>query len=153
MPGTPASAGAQNGRFLLLANRARARGGGQNDPDRLAGDQFSSPPSLHGSMGSSTTFRRTCARPSRFAVLVSLVLSTTRYWRRTATHMSTTTGPICHHWRSNMNVWAASPPRSVMRLLTPLKISSEAAKKRAEPYTKIVEELPEMQQGTVELVK
>jgi hypothetical protein len=21
-------------------------------------------------------------------------------------------GPICHHWRSNMNAWAASPPRS-----------------------------------------
>ena len=29
----------------------------------------------------------------------------------------------------------------------------EAAKKRAEPYTKIVEELPEMRRDTVELVK
>jgi len=35
-------------------------------------------------------------------------------------------------------------PFTVLRLLTPLKISYEAAKKRAEPYTKIVEELPQM---------
>lgn len=34
-----------------------------------------------------------------------------------------------------------------------MKISYEAAKKRAEPYTKIVEELPEMRRDTVELVK
>jgi len=32
---------------------------------------------------------------------------------------------------------------SVLRLLTPLKMSYDAAKKRAEPYTKIVEELPQ----------
>ncbi len=32
-------------------------------------------------------------------------------------------------------------------------MSYEAAKKRAEPYTKIVEELPEMRRETVELVK
>lgn len=32
-------------------------------------------------------------------------------------------------------------------------MSYEAAKKRAEPYTKIVEELPEMRRDTVELVK
>ena len=44
-------------------------------------------------------------------------------------------------------------PFTVLRLLTPLKMSYEAAKKRAEPYTKIVEELPEMRQDTVELVK
>jgi hypothetical protein len=36
---------------------------------------------------------------------------------------------------------------------TPLKISLEAAKKRAEPYTKIVEELPDMRRDTVELVR
>ena len=42
---------------------------------------------------------------------------------------------------------------SVLRLLPPLKRSYEAVKKRAEPYTKIVEELPEMRQGTVELVR
>jgi hypothetical protein len=32
-------------------------------------------------------------------------------------------------------------------------MSYEAPKKRAEPYTKIVEELPEMRRGTVELVR
>ncbi|NGZ07948.1 MAG: hypothetical protein CV088_00985 [Nitrospira sp. LK70] len=32
-------------------------------------------------------------------------------------------------------------------------MSHEAAKKRAEPYTKIVEELPKMRRDTVELVK
>ena len=35
----------------------------------------------------------------------------------------------------------------------PLKMSYEAAKKRSEPYTKIVEELPEMRRDTLELVK
>ena len=44
-------------------------------------------------------------------------------------------------------------PFTVPRLLTPLKLSYEAAKKRAELYTKIVEELPEMRRDTVELVK
>jgi uncharacterized protein YecE (DUF72 family) len=44
-------------------------------------------------------------------------------------------------------------PFTVLRLLTPLKISYEAAKKRAEPYTKIVGELPVMRQDTVELVR
>jgi len=44
-------------------------------------------------------------------------------------------------------------PFTVLRLLTPLKMSYEAAKKRAEPYTKIVEELPEMRRDTVDLVK
>lgn len=42
-------------------------------------------------------------------------------------------------------------PFTVLRLLTPLKMSYEAAKKRTEPYTKIVEELPEMRRDTVEL--
>jgi hypothetical protein len=41
-------------------------------------------------------------------------------------------------------------PFSVLRLLTPLKMSYEAAKKRAEPYTKIVEELPHMRRETVQ---
>src|SRR5262245_39032665 len=44
-------------------------------------------------------------------------------------------------------------PFTVLRLLTPLKISYEAAKKRAEPYNKIVGELPEMRRETVGLVK
>jgi proteasome assembly chaperone (PAC2) family protein len=42
---------------------------------------------------------------------------------------------------------------TVLRLLTPLKMSYEAAKKRAEPYTKIVEELPQMRRETVNLVR
>jgi uncharacterized protein YecE (DUF72 family) len=42
---------------------------------------------------------------------------------------------------------------TVLRLLTPLKMSYEAAKKRAEPYTKIVEALPQMRQETVHLVR
>lgn len=41
---------------------------------------------------------------------------------------------------------------TVLKLLTPWKISYEAAKKRAEPYTKIVEVLPEMRRETVDLV-
>jgi hypothetical protein len=40
-------------------------------------------------------------------------------------------------------------PFTVLRLLTPLKMSYEVAKKRAEPYTKIVEELPQMRQEAV----
>jgi hypothetical protein len=42
---------------------------------------------------------------------------------------------------------------SVLRLLTPLKMSYEAAKKRAELYTKIVEELPTMRREAVQLVR
>lgn len=38
-------------------------------------------------------------------------------------------------------------------LLTLLTLSYEAAKKRAEPYTKIVQELPDMRRDTVELVR
>lgn len=44
-------------------------------------------------------------------------------------------------------------PFTVLRLLTPLKMSYEAAKKRAEPYNKIVGELPEMRKDTVALIK
>jgi uncharacterized protein YecE (DUF72 family) len=43
-------------------------------------------------------------------------------------------------------------PFTVLRLLTPLKMTYEAAKKRAEPYTGIVEELPDMRRETVGLV-
>jgi uncharacterized protein YecE (DUF72 family) len=42
---------------------------------------------------------------------------------------------------------------TVLRLLTPLKMTYEEAKKRAEPYTKIVEELPEIRRDTLGLVK
>jgi hypothetical protein len=41
---------------------------------------------------------------------------------------------------------------TVLRLLTPLKMSYETAKKRAEPSIAIIEELPQMRQETVELV-
>ena len=44
-------------------------------------------------------------------------------------------------------------PVTVLRLLTSLKMSYEAAKKRAEPYTKIVEELPQMRREAVHVVR
>lgn len=44
-------------------------------------------------------------------------------------------------------------PVTVLRLLTPLKMSYEAANRCAEPYTKIVEELTKMRRDTVDLVK
>jgi len=44
-------------------------------------------------------------------------------------------------------------PFTVLRLLTPLRIFYESAKRRAEPYTRIVEELPEFWRETVELTR
>lgn len=44
-------------------------------------------------------------------------------------------------------------PFTVLRLLTPLKMSYETAKQRAAPYNKIVGEQPEMRKDTVNLVK
>jgi len=44
-------------------------------------------------------------------------------------------------------------PLTVLRLLTPLKISYKAAKKLAESYNKIVGELPQMRGDTVRSVK
>ena len=44
-------------------------------------------------------------------------------------------------------------PFTLVRLLTPLKMTYERTKRRAEPYTTIVEELPQMRQETVNLVK
>jgi len=41
----------------------------------------------------------------------------------------------------------------VLRLLTPLKMTYEVAKNRAEPYTKIVEELPLMHREMEQLVR
>lgn len=41
----------------------------------------------------------------------------------------------------------------MIRLLTPLNMSYEAAKKRAAPYNKIVGELPQMRKETVALIK
>lgn len=47
---------------------------------------------------------------------------------------------------------AFTAPFTILRLLTPLKMTYEAAKKRAAPYDNIVEELPQMRAQTVELV-
>ncbi len=44
-------------------------------------------------------------------------------------------------------------PFTVLRLLTPLKMSYEAAKKRAAPYDRIMGALPEMRAHTVELIR
>ena len=44
-------------------------------------------------------------------------------------------------------------PFTVLRLLTPLKMSYADAKKRAAPYSKIVTELPEMRRDTVSLIQ
>jgi hypothetical protein len=44
-------------------------------------------------------------------------------------------------------------PFTVPRLLTPLGMSYATAKKRAEPYNKIVEELPTMRREAVQLVR
>jgi hypothetical protein len=41
----------------------------------------------------------------------------------------------------------------VLRFLTPLKVSYPAANKRAEPYTKIVGELPQMRREAVQMVR
>ena len=40
----------------------------------------------------------------------------------------------------------------VLRLLTPLRMSYEAAVKRAEPYNRIIQELPDMRADTITLV-
>lgn len=44
-------------------------------------------------------------------------------------------------------------PFTVIRLLTPLNMNYETAKKRAAPYNAIVEELPQMRKETVALIK
>jgi len=65
------------------------------------------------------------------------------------------------------NHWSPMPPLAeqhtrirgfpaaftLLRLLTPLKLSYEAAKKQTEPYAKIVEELPQMRRETVHLAR
>lgn len=67
---------------------------------------------------------------------------------------------VYNHWsympplaEQHQRMECFTAPFTVLRLLTPLKMSYEAAKKRAEPYTKIVEELPDMRRDTLELVK
>jgi uncharacterized protein YecE (DUF72 family) len=62
---------------------------------------------------------------------------------------------VYNHWSymptfadQHKRMGSFTAPFTVLRLLTPLKMSYEAAKKRAEPYTKLVEELPEMRRDT-----
>jgi len=69
-------------------------------------------------------------------------------------------GHVYNHWsympspaEQHQRLESFTAPFIVLRLLTPLKMSYEAAKKRAEPYTKIVEELPQMRTETVQLVR
>jgi uncharacterized protein YecE (DUF72 family) len=66
---------------------------------------------------------------------------------------------VYNHWVSmpaladqHARIDGFTAPFTVLRLLTPLKMSYAAAKKRAEPYNKIVGELPDMRRETVELV-
>jgi uncharacterized protein YecE (DUF72 family) len=66
---------------------------------------------------------------------------------------------VYNHWSSmpplaeqHQRMGSFTAPFTVLRLLTPLKMTYEAAKKRAEPYTKIVGALPEMRRDTVNLV-
>ncbi len=67
---------------------------------------------------------------------------------------------VYNHW-SSMPALAEQHRRmetftalyTVLRLLTPLNMTYEAAKQRAMPYDKIVGKLPEMRAQTVELVK
>ncbi|MEP6934430.1 MAG: DUF72 domain-containing protein, partial [Nitrospirota bacterium] len=68
-------------------------------------------------------------------------------------------GHVYNHWSymppladQHDRMGSFTAPFTVLRLLTPLKMTYEAAKKRAEPYTKIVGELPEMRRETVKLV-
>ncbi len=67
---------------------------------------------------------------------------------------------VYNHWsympplaEQHQRLGTFTAPFTVLRLLTPLKMSYEAAKKRAEPYTKIIEELPQMRRETVDLVR
>ncbi len=67
---------------------------------------------------------------------------------------------VYNHWsympslvEQHLRMEGFTAPFTVLRLLTPLKMSYEAAKKRTQPYGKIVEELPEMRRETTDLVK
>lgn len=67
---------------------------------------------------------------------------------------------VYNHWSSMPSLFdqhqrmeTFTAPFTVLRLLTPLKMSYEAAKKRVEPYNRIVGELPHMRNDTVSLVK
>jgi len=63
---------------------------------------------------------------------------------------------VYNHWsympllaEQHKRMESFTAPFAVPRFLTPLKISCEATKKRAEPYNKIVSELPQIRGDTV----
>ncbi|MGH7182417.1 MAG: DUF72 domain-containing protein [Nitrospiraceae bacterium] len=67
---------------------------------------------------------------------------------------------VYNHWsymppllEQHQRMGTFTAPFTVLRLHTPLKISYEAAKQRAEPYTTIVEALPQMRRETVHVVR
>ena len=74
-------------------------------------------------------------------------------WLRVAAH-------VYNHWcfmpgldAQHKRMEDFTAPFTVLRLLTPLGMIYEEAKKRAAPYNKIVGELPEMRAETVDLTK
>ena len=67
---------------------------------------------------------------------------------------------VYNHWsympslaEQHQKMGSYTAPFTVLRLLTPLKMSYEAAKRRAEPYDKIVGELPDMRKEALVLIK
>jgi hypothetical protein len=67
---------------------------------------------------------------------------------------------VYNHWsfmpslgEQHQKMETFTAPFAVLRLLTPLKMSYEAAKQRAEPYNKVVGELPDMRKEAVALIK
>lgn len=67
---------------------------------------------------------------------------------------------VYNHWsympslaEQHQRMETFTAPFTVLRLLTPLKMSYAEAKKRAEPYNKIVAELPDMRRETVMLIQ
>ncbi len=67
---------------------------------------------------------------------------------------------VYNHWtymprlgEQHQKMGGFTAPFTVLRLLTPLKMPYAAAKERAEPYTTLVEELPDMRADTVDLVR
>lgn len=67
---------------------------------------------------------------------------------------------VYNHWsympplaEQHQRLGTFTAPFTVLRLLTPLKMTYEAAKKRAEPYDKLIGELPEMRRDTVTLIR
>ena len=91
---------------------------------------------------------------SRFGILGSLG---ERYARVLEKHG---VAHVYNHWsvmpsltEQHQRMQAFTAPFTVLRRLTPLGMTYEAAKKRADPYTKIIEELPQMRRDTADLVQ